>query len=209
MSQLDLERASARELVLRLLAACYYEPGPEFAEERVFEAMREAAARFDPDLATAADRLGHAFAATPIDELRLDYARLFLGPDQVIAPPYGSVWLSGERAVMQDSTLAVLALYREGGFELADDFRDVPDHIAAELEFLYLLVFNENRARDDPAAETLASILALRRRFLAEHLGAWIDPFAGAVSEGARTHFYRELARLTQFALANEIAREF
>ena len=38
---------------------------------------------------------------------------------------------------------------------------------------------------------------ALRRRFVTEPLGAWIDRFAAAVEAGAETVFYRELAALT------------
>jgi TorA maturation chaperone TorD len=39
---------------------------------------------------------------------------------------------------------------------------------------------------------------ALRRRFLAGHLGAWVGPFSAAVKAGAETDFYRALAALTQ-----------
>jgi TorA maturation chaperone TorD len=197
MPQFDLVTATARENLCRLLAACYYEPVQEFAEERVFEAMRDAAARLDPDLAASADRLAGAFAAAPLDELLLDYTRLFLGPNQILAKPYGSVWLSGESTLMQETTVAVLELYREGGFDLDEGFRELPDHIAAELEFLYLLTFRENRARHDDDGDALAATCALRKRFLDQHLGVWIAPFTAAMKDGARTDFYRELAAFT------------
>ena len=47
---------------------------------------------------------------------------------------------------------------------------------------------------------------ALRQRFLAEHLGAWVGPFTAAVSDGAQTDFYRELADLTRRFVAAEAA---
>ncbi|GAH03838.1 unnamed protein product, partial [marine sediment metagenome] len=78
-----------------------------------------------------------------IDRLKVDYARLFVGPYSLLAPPYGSVYLEGERRIMGDSTLNVLAMYRETGLDIAQDFNDAPDHIAAELEFMYSLVFKE------------------------------------------------------------------
>jgi TorA maturation chaperone TorD len=188
---------AAREILCRLIAACYYQPGPEFAEERVFDAMSEAATAIDPDLAAIAERLGPAFAAVPSDELLLDYTRLFLGPNEILAKPYGSVWLTGEKSLMQDATMAVLDLYREGGFDLAEDFRELPDHIAAELEFLYLLIFRENRAREEGVSSAAAAIRSLRRRFLAEHLGAWAGEFGAALRNGAATAFYRLLSELT------------
>jgi len=194
----DYEMGAARADFCRFLAACYYQPGAEFAEERVFDAMLDAATRIQPALATGARRLGTAFAAEGIDGLLVDYARLFLGPVNAIAKPYGSVWLDRANALMQASTMAVIGLYNEGGFEIDETFRELPDHIAAELEFLYLLTFNENQAHrigDAWAAEATAD---LRKRFLQEHLSAWIGPFTAAVKAGARSSFYRELAELTE-----------
>ena len=46
MSDFDPDRASAREDLCRFLAACYYEPGPEFAEEKLFDSMLAAASRW-------------------------------------------------------------------------------------------------------------------------------------------------------------------
>jgi TorA maturation chaperone TorD len=202
----DQVQGAARADLCRFLAACHYPPGPEFAEEKVFDSMAAAAARVDPDLAARARRLGEAFAAADPDDLLIDYTRLFLGPIDTRAKPYGSVWLGGDATLMQDSTMAVLALYAEGGFDLAEDFRELPDHVAAELEFLYLLIFRENQARRSSEPEALASIASLRKRFLDAHLGCWVAPFTAAVSAGAECDFYRELADLTNRFVRMEIA---
>jgi TorA maturation chaperone TorD len=203
----DQVQGAARADLCRFLAACHYQPGPEFAEEKVFDSMAAAAARVDPDLAARARRLGEAFAAADPDDLLIDYTRLFLGPIDTRAKPYGSVWLGGDATLMQDSTMAVLALYAEGGFDLAEDFRELPDHVAAELEFLYLLIWKEDEARRNLDLAALAATTALRRRFLSEHLGAWVGPFAAAVGEGAQTAYYRELAGLTDRFVALEASR--
>ncbi|OGA55697.1 MAG: hypothetical protein A3F77_06565 [Betaproteobacteria bacterium RIFCSPLOWO2_12_FULL_67_28] len=192
------EKGSARADLCRFLAACYYQPGSEFSEEGVFDSMLAAASRIDLDFATRARRLGEAFSAEEHDGLLLDYTRLFLGPAEVIAQPYGSVWLSAEESLMGDASMAVLQLYEEGGFEIAEDFRELPDHIAAELEFLYLLIFRENQARRAGEPGALNAAAKLRKRFLGEHLGRWVGPFTAAVSAGAQSTFYRELAGLTE-----------
>ena len=61
MSQRDYQQAAARADLCRLLAACYYQPGPEFLEEEVFGSMHTAARELDPRLAELADTLDRAF----------------------------------------------------------------------------------------------------------------------------------------------------
>jgi TorA maturation chaperone TorD len=107
---------------------------------------------------------------------------------------------------MQDSTMAVTELYREGGFDVSDEFRDLPDHVAAELEFLYLLLFRSAQAAAVGDMEARTAATALRNRFLREHLGAWIEPFARAMRKGAETDFYRALADLTEAFVRREAA---
>lgn len=196
--------APARADFCRFLAACYYQPAPEFAEERLFDSMRHAATEIHPELAAHARRLGEQFSAEAVEELLLDYTRLFLGPTDILAKPYASVWLSGENALMRDSTMAVLDLYREGGFEIDETFQELPDHIAAELEFLYLLIYRENEARLKSDASALALNSAIRKRFLDEHLAQWVAPFTAAMKAGAQSAFYQELAALTEHFVALE-----
>jgi TorA maturation chaperone TorD len=200
------ERDAARADLCRYLAACYYEPGPEFAEERLFDSMVEAAARIDGDLAAVALRLREAFQTAPLQDLLIDHTRLFLGPVQALARPYASIWLSGENTVMQESTLAVQAMYAEGGFEMDEGFQDLPDHIAAELEFLYLLIHRDNEARWSGDVQAAAAVGVLRRRFLDEHLGRWLGPFLLAMHDGAQTDFYEVLAELTETLVRREAA---
>jgi TorA maturation chaperone TorD len=197
MQHYDLDQGIARENLSRLLAACYYQPGPEFAEEKVFESMLDAATRIHPQLASCAQRLGEDYAAEGPVALLLDYTRLFLGPNHIIAKPYGSVWLEGQNSVMGDSTMAVLKLYEEGGFDMSEEFREVPDHIAVELEFLYLLIYRENEAQRNGELEALQAKTALRKRFLDEHLGRWVGPFTTAMRAGAQSSYYRHVAELT------------
>jgi putative dimethyl sulfoxide reductase chaperone len=207
MNDADFPRLAASADLCRLLAACYYQPGPEFAEEKLFDSMVEAATRLDAAQAAEARRLRDAFASEDSQELLIDYTRLFLGPIGAPAKPYGSVWLDGRGSLMQDSTLAVRALYAEAGFELGDDFHELPDHVAAEMEFLYLLLFRQAEACTKQNAQELARVAALQRRLLEEHLGRWIEPFTTAQAANAQTTFYRELAGLTRHFVESEWTR--
>jgi TorA maturation chaperone TorD len=198
MRPFDPDQATAREDLCRFLAACYYEPAAAFTEERLFESMAQAARKIDPALAHIAGRLAEDFAAQDLQALLVDYTRLFLGPSGALARPHGAFWLSGETSLMQDSTIEVQHLYREGGFDLDEELQDVPDHVAVELEFLYLLVFKQNEATRSGQDEVFDSWAHLQDMFLERHLGAWVGRFAQAVKDGAETAFYRDLAELTE-----------
>jgi TorA maturation chaperone TorD len=200
MSEFDPVKASAREDLFRFLSACYYQPAPEFAEEKLFDSISLAASKVHPDLVEPARRLGEAFAAQDLQTLLVDYTRLFLGPMEALANPYGASWLSPPVVTDENKNPlpVVLEFYSAGGFDIDPDFRELPDHVAVELEFLYLLTFNSNRAQAAGKAEELTAVDLLRRRFLGEHLGVWFGPFAAAIKQGAETAFYCELAEFTE-----------
>jgi TorA maturation chaperone TorD len=198
---------AARADFCRFVAACYYEPVEAFAEEKLFDSMAQAASHFDTELAAGAGRLGQAFGSESLGNLLIDYTRLFLGPVDAPARPYGSIWMEPDQLTMQDSTMAVLALYEEGGFDIAEDFRELPDHIAAELEFLYLLLFRESRGQGNDAAGAAGDPAFLRKRLIAEHLERWAGPFTEAVRAHAQCAFYRELGELTNRFVTMEARR--
>lgn len=198
MTDYSPDEATAHADFYRFLSACYYEPAEEFAQERLFDSMLTAALHISPDLVEPARRLRDAFAAQDLQTLLVDYTRLFLGPLEPMALPYGSAWLPSAATPPDDNPApSVLTLYSEGGFDMDDSFMELPDHVAVELEFLYLLSFAENQARQLGQPDEVDRMQRLRQRFLQEQLGAWIEPFATAVAAGAQTAFYRELAALT------------
>ena len=199
--------AAARAELFRFVAACYYEPGPEFSEEDVFGSMLAAARRIDPELAAHASRLGVGFEAEGPERLLVDYTRLFMGPHGAAAQPYESFWVEDPPVLMGEAARSVMEAYGAGGFEIDGRFQDLPDHIACELEFLYLLLFREIQARENGDSEATDAVRELRKRFLDEHLGAWIRPFTTAMSAGARSAFYRELAALTECLVRQEAER--
>jgi TorA maturation chaperone TorD len=197
MSVLDFERAAAQADLCRLLAACYYEPGPEFAEERLFDSIVDTARRIDSVLAAGAEQFRTAFASESTDVLLVDYAHLFLGPVGTLAQPYESAWLNKESEAAMDSTQALLELFADGGFEVDEQFRDLPDHIAVELEFLYTLRFRIAAAVAGGDQAAIDGARALQWNLLEQHLGLWLGDFRQAVEAGAECRFYRELVDLT------------
>ena len=197
MSNYDPTEAIARIDLYRFLSACHCEPAADFAEEHLFDNMVVAAEQLHPDLVQHARKLREAFSEQDIETLLVDYTRLFLGPMGALASPYGSSWLAspftpGDDAAQPAST--VLALYTEGGFDIDPQLGELPDHIAIELEFLYVLTFKIHHADN---ARQREPIQTLKANFLRGHLGPWVGPFSNAVIASGQTTFYRELAAFT------------
>lgn len=141
-----------------------------------------------------------------LKKLQVDFSRLFIGPYSLLAPPYGSVYLEGERKVMGDSTMDVIARYESAGLAVSDSFKDVPDHIAAELEFMYYLVFKYTEAIQSDAFDVACENLNYQRKFLRDHLGSWISEFSQTLLSHAATDFYRHLAMATRIFLEEDLA---
>lgn len=205
MTAQEFARSAALADMCRLLAACYYEPAPEFSEERLFDSLIDAAGHIDADLAARARELKSSFEVLTPQELLVDYAHLFLGPVGTLAVPYESAWLAKGGDAVIDTMQAIDELYADGGFEVDPEFRDLPDHLAVELEFLYTLLFRRAAALRDGDDAALKELDALRERLISGHLDRWLPEFQTAVLEGAQCRFYRELADLT--ALFVNVAR--
>jgi TorA maturation chaperone TorD len=115
------------------------------------------------------------------------------------------VYLDGKREVMGDSTVVVRGIYRRAGVDISEDFHDAPDHIAAELEFMYFLIFKEVEALGESDVGRAIGFLDQQRAFLRDYLLAWVPEFTEKVEEVAETEFYKNLARATRAFLEENL----
>ncbi|MDH3929893.1 MAG: molecular chaperone TorD family protein [Deltaproteobacteria bacterium] len=190
-------REYARGEAYKLLAECYYLPTPELMG-KLEDLKQQLSGVCTEAMLYIKDMYKEIKRLDDLDALSLDFSRLFLGPYKLHAPPYGSVYLDGERQIMGKSTLEVRNKYRESGLDISSDFRNPPDHIAAELEFMYFLILKEIEAIGNSDIDSTVSFLEKQRAFLREHLGAWVFDFAESIEEKAETGFYKNLARATK-----------
>ena len=138
-------------------------------------------------------------------ELTLDYSRLFLGPFETLVPPFGSVYLNPSKKMIMDETTAEVAdLYVKAGLDLNEDFHYPADHIAAELEFMHYLYFQEQAAMNNDDKEKVDELQKLRSEFFNNHLGKWGPTFTRKVESNAQMDFYRQLAFVTRMVLSTE-----
>jgi len=118
-----------------------------------------------------------------------EYERLFVGPGQVPCPPYESFWREDvpvdiRRTLMGPCTAELKELYHELGLQVSPQPRELPDHVAVELEAIaYAVVFEETGA--------------VAKRLFDEHLCQFLPRLCRAVAHDARSPFYRDLAALT------------
>ena len=190
-----IKREQARADSYRLLAACFCQPERDlFLEEEVFSGLAENLRQLYPAAAEEAARMQTDFLDTEQEELVVEYALLFVGPHELVAPPYGSVYLDGQREVMGPSTREVMRIYQEEGLALDEDFAELPDHITAELEFLYYLIVCEIKALRSGDALEAFRLFERQRQFLGEYLLNWVPEFCGRIKAGTAQGYFRSLA---------------
>lgn len=138
-----------------------------------------------------------------VESLQVDYSRLFIGPYGLLAPPYGSMYLENMGILIGASTLDVQRRYAREG--LSVDIKEVPDHIAIELEFMYYLVLKEEEANSIGDSQSAAAYQKKQKAFLVSHLGVWVADFADKVESNARTEYFRTLARVTKSFIKRDL----
>jgi len=195
-----------REDAYRLLAACFYPPDLALAEENVCTALAEVLSPLSPQAAVAAIAMGESLAVSLPEELAVEHARLFVGPFQLVAPPYGSLYLDVEKKLMGDSTVEVQRLYQEQGLHLAGDFTELPDQVTVELEFMSFLANRSREAATQVEKGVYRELLVSQKDFLERHLGKWCPEFCRLIAEGTDNSFYRALAECTASFVAADLA---
>jgi TorA maturation chaperone TorD len=144
-----------------------------------------------------------------LQALQVEYTYLFINAvPHVPAPPYASAY-TGQGLLMGVPAEAALVAYRQAGLTLAADYRDLPDHVAAELEFLAWLGEQALAAQESGDEEQAGWYLAQQKAFLSQQMRPWLPAFCRRVKEVARLPFYRELACLAESLLSVDLDQTF
>jgi len=200
--------AEARAEVYRWLAASLYKPEEDMLEPAFYGVMEEAwrgtGNPFPHD--HWSKLMGYVQRGIQLPELTREFSRLFYGPRPLEAPPYESVYRDGRR-LMGDSTMDVIHTYQAEGVELADEFKDMPDHVAAELDFMAHLCDKEAKAWKQEDRSSAQTYQAKQRAFLGSHLYRWIPNFRRAIIGARANDFYLAVAGLLVEYINQEAAR--
>lgn len=120
-------------------------------------------------------------------KLSLAYARLFLGPFEILASPYASFYLQPDQQLMGPVSQSVAEAYAEAGLEPGPGPREAPDHVALEWEFMYFVTHQHLVTGED-------RWIAQRHAFVSTHLSRWMPSLASAIKRAGAHPFYDTLA---------------
>jgi len=188
--------ALQRSGLYKILASAFYPPQAGLLEE----IWKSAISKWSPEQNETETELNMA-------EIRLEYNRLFVGPNALPCPPYESVYRRDRAApdigmLMGPSVLDVKKRYGEAGLQIAQNFSDLPDHVSVEMEFMSFLCSKEADALTRQEVETI-----WRRRqaeFWRAHLNPWIVQFSQTVLSNSRSIFYRSAANFLKDWIQDE-----
>ena len=136
-----------------------------------------------------------------LEDLAVEYARLFLGPGGHISP-HESV--HHQRADAQEAqlwgavTVEVKKFIESAGLQYTPEYSGLPDHISVEFEFMGQVILHEARALQEGDEDGALYCMKIEKQFMDEHLICWIPTFCDKVVREAETPFYREMAALTK-----------
>ncbi len=189
-----------RAEVYGLLARLFRDPPDErlLAVIRHPDFVREwPVGRGQPDVDRGLERLAAALPAVDPDALRHEFWHLFgtLGP--AAAPPWQSVYLDREGALMGEETLRVRALYARFGLEAEQALAVTDDHIAVQLAFLGELSRQTAECLEGGDEAGARELVDGQRECLEDHLLRWADRFVDKVEAASVTGFYAGVARMT------------
>ncbi len=136
-----------------------------------------------------------------LEDLAIEYTRLFLGPGRHVSPhesvhhqraegKWGQLW--------GDSTVEVKKFIETTGLEYQTDYKGLPDHISVELEFMQQLTLREEQAWEEEDMEGATYCRKIERKFIEEHLIPWVPEFCEKIMQEAELPLYRDLAVLTR-----------
>ena len=200
---LDLaETLLAQHLGYSFLSKVFYEPpNTEFIQLLVDDALFDIwpIESDNPDMQAGLTEL-RAFCATwqPDDlaALKRDYARLFIGPERLLAPPWESVYRSDEHLLFERQTLEVRAEYQRFGMPIPKLNVEPDDHIGLEFRFVAYLCHLALEAVERDRQDIVNGLSDAVRGFLTEHLWTWAPDCLGRVESNSLTGYYRGAARL-------------
>ncbi len=204
---MSAETTRARRNIYHALSAGFYVPEADILSPQFIQDLQENFAALDAldELGDSLNQLNKAGKQyDSLEKLLVEYSKLFLGPDKLLAPPYGSYYLN-DKTTMGASTTEVIKIYEKLDLELSDSFQDLPDHISLELYFLAYLVEQQLVLQQEKGSAAGRNVLKWQNYFLENYLYPWQDEFTDKIKSNYDSDFYSPLADIYSCFIDREI----
>lgn len=199
--------AAARSSAYRLFAEAMRFPHDDglawIREGRLADALREQLSEIDPALGEVpACWVALRDAGPDEDTLAIEYTRLFdAGAKGPPCPLHGGLYGGARMKVMEEA----VRFYNHFGLTLSEAPRELPDHLATQLEFVHYLAYREAEClRDgrDPGPYQRA-----QRDFLERQPGSWIPKLSERLREEKALPLYAQLVERLAALLTWDVER--
>jgi|CXWL01.1.fsa_nt_gi TorA maturation chaperone TorD len=136
------------------------------------------------------------------EELRREFMNVFKIPGPQYVTPYESVFRDGREVegqvvrglLMGPSAVDVQRWYRLAAVDVSDVYKDLPDHIALQLNFLAHLCGKEDEFIADNDETHLQRAWEMERDFLMAHVVSWIPALRDRIHEKCQHRYLRAVA---------------
>lgn len=213
-TQIATRQSGARSVCYHGLAVLFRHPDRQWFDAvrdgKLFAALREIGDSSDcPSYPKILTRLESEFAkcASSLQDLSIDYVRLFGAHGGVNCPPFATEFGSRHTFGKAQDLADITGFYAAFGVEMSKERVDRPDHISFLFEFLSFLALKQVGAAAEGNPEGLAVTGEAEEKFFCKHVIDWVPVFCDALATQARQGFYRELAALTKLFVEAEEKR--
>lgn len=190
------QQLEIRTVMYKVMSNLYKEPNEALLAN--LEILAVATEQYDQSLVPIIRNMKSEVSnyTSNFDTILIDYAKLFIGPFRVLAPPYSSIYLENKWEVMGSSTKVVENYYHQAGLQITNR-HEPPDHLCLQLEYLYYLNYQLANANNQ-------DLLAFQTDFYEKIFVVWIPQFTKMLRENATTDFYRNLGLFTELFVEKE-----
>jgi TorA maturation chaperone TorD len=142
-----------------------------------------------------------------LNDARCNYMSIFDTGRKI--SPYETEYMDEKISRKPFELADISGFYRAFGFNVAQDAvnKESVDHISIELEFMAILTWKHEYARNKNQDENIKIVHEARQMFLKDHLANWGFFFCDQINHLTGFKFYKTLARLYKLVLTLECDR--
>ncbi|MBT2699255.1 molecular chaperone TorD family protein [Bacillus sp. ISL-40] len=131
-----------------------------------------------------------------------EYQRLFIGPGQLVAPPWESYYRSREQLLFEEWNYQIREQYHLFGLQYKNENNEPDDHLLLELEFMLFLA---DLSLQETMTDRIVELISRQIHFLEKHLTIWVPYFCKRIIEHTNSQLYLGAAMLLEDLLTFDL----